>query len=283
MDATGSDFLTASNLIYGDVGANLDARNWSAIMSASDPAKAAKDGLAAMYSDPKYLVDNAANLITAGYTPEQADFTYKQMASRVGSTYDPNWAKGTQFEGLNTQAYLDQVKALGNDPKAYETFQNQQLNKWRSGDTAGSSNNNLVTGGSNLVTSGNSVVNQNTLSSGGGLAAGGGSAVTGGGLIWSADTFNNPLAMTPTRAPAGGTGLITGNMLTTPKAPTVKLAGETATAETAPTNTWKFGPDQTPGGSQIKSGIVTWTNPGTGQRVTYPAGTPSPGPGWVMG
>jgi len=230
---------------------------------------------------------------TKDYVSRLSDLQALASLSATADPRDPRaFANGdTQYDQAKylTEKYgvtgpitvgRDTILDLSKGRPNYEAGETGQV-RTTGGSTAGS--NNLVTGGSNLVTSGNSVVNRDTATTGGSLATGGGSAVAGGGLIWGADTFNSPLAMTPTRTPTDGSGLITANMLTTPKAPTIKLPGGTATAETAPTNTWNFGPDQTPGGSQIKSGIVTWTNPGTGQRVTYPAGAPSPGPGWVMG
>jgi hypothetical protein len=84
----------ASNVLYGDIGANTDARDWGKIMKAEDPYAAAREGLKNMYSDKNYLVANQAALDAQGYSVNQADHTYKQMVDRVGSTYDPNWKNG---------------------------------------------------------------------------------------------------------------------------------------------------------------------------------------------
>lgn len=89
MDATGADFLTASNVIYGDVGANLDTRDWGAIMASEDPLGSAKSGLATMYSDPAYREANTAHVVAQGYDPAQAYYTYGQMNDRVGANYTP--------------------------------------------------------------------------------------------------------------------------------------------------------------------------------------------------
>lgn len=89
MDATGVDFLTASNTLYGNIGANIDARDWGAIMSSSNPLAAATQATASMYSDPAYQQSNTANLITQGYDPAQAYYTYGQMNERVGANYTP--------------------------------------------------------------------------------------------------------------------------------------------------------------------------------------------------
>lgn len=45
MDATGVDFKTASNILYGSVGSNKDTRDWQQIMSSKDPLAAAKASL----------------------------------------------------------------------------------------------------------------------------------------------------------------------------------------------------------------------------------------------
>lgn len=89
MDATGADFLTASNVIYGDVGANLDTRDWGAIMASADPLGSAKTALATMYSDPAYREANTAHVVAQGYDPAQAYYTYGQMNDRVGANYTP--------------------------------------------------------------------------------------------------------------------------------------------------------------------------------------------------
>ena len=108
--------------LYGNIGANVDGRNWEAIMAAPDPLKAAEAGLKTMYSDKTYLAANTDSLLTKGYLPEQADLTYQQMAGRVGSKYDSNWSKGTKFEGkYDTVNYLKNASALkGNQLASYE-------------------------------------------------------------------------------------------------------------------------------------------------------------------
>jgi len=49
MDATGADFTTASNMLYGVVGSNKEMRNWEAIMKSEDPLTAARQATGAMY------------------------------------------------------------------------------------------------------------------------------------------------------------------------------------------------------------------------------------------
>lgn len=50
MQATGADFTTASNMLYGVVGSNKEMRNWDAIMKSDDPLTAARQATGAMYS-----------------------------------------------------------------------------------------------------------------------------------------------------------------------------------------------------------------------------------------
>lgn len=297
-----------SNALYGDVGANTDARDWDAIMKASNPLEAAKDALKVMYSDPEYLKANTEQLIGQGYVPEQADYTYRQMQDRVGSTYNPNWAAGSRFEGaIDTDGYLEKINSFGSDSQALEAYQNEQLAKWRGTGKVKSS-----TGLADMTNSANSVFNANAATNAGtfapvnsgntatapgsttgspttgtGLLTGSttgsttGSPTTGTGLISGADNLSGFRAMTP--AQTNSAGLITSSMLTSPKAPTIQLPDGPTTPQTAPAGSWNFGSPQPAGAPQVKSGIVTWTNPATGQRLTYPAGTPSPGAGWVMG
>jgi len=61
MDATGVDAGTASELLYGVVGANRDTRDWSSIMSASDPVAAASQATGAMYASPEATRDTLAS------------------------------------------------------------------------------------------------------------------------------------------------------------------------------------------------------------------------------
>ena len=233
----------ASNAMYGDVGANIDARDWTAIMAAKDPLKAAEDALKAMYNDKAYLAATTSHVLAQGYLPEQADYTFKQMATRVGSTYDPNWSKGTKFEGqYDTAAYLNNIKNLTGD--ALATYENSLWNKWGGNpklnaskgvvDAGTSANSTFVpvmtpgqiTGTSNTTpgattnagsaavtgggSSGTSTVTPGSTSSPGLIAAASsGSTPTTAGSIASATTQTAPTNLnTPTAS--GGAGLVTG-------------------------------------------------------------------------
>ena len=157
----------ASNVLYGDIGANLDTRDWGAIMKSADPYKAAQEGLKSMYSDPTYLVKNAENLLTKGYLPEQADYTYQQMQGRVGSTYNPNWTAGSQFAGkVDTAGYLAGVTKAGNNPVATEAINNSYWKKYGGNPTLTSGGSTVNTGSTNINT-GSTTGNINPVNTGG--------------------------------------------------------------------------------------------------------------------
>lgn len=101
--------LEASAALYGDVGANLDGRDWAAIMAAGNPMAAAQQALKDQWQDPDYLLRNADHLIGQGYSPIAVEFTYRQMAERLDFTYDPSWSAGTQYAWLG--ALTDQELA----------------------------------------------------------------------------------------------------------------------------------------------------------------------------
>jgi len=233
-----------SNALYGDVGANIDARNWTAIMASSNPLKAAEDALAAMYSDKAYLTANTQYVMNQGYLPEQADYTYQQMADRVGSTYTPTWVEGTKFEGvdpatkqpkMDTATYLKNVSSMAPDQLASYTA--TRWNQWggnpttkKSGviDTGTSASSvftpattaGQITGTSN-VTPG-AVIGTSNVTPGTSTVTPGSTGSTG--LITGATTANSTAAATPQTAPtqlntptaAGGTGLVTGANTLTP-------------------------------------------------------------------
>ena len=92
--------LEASRTLYGDVGANLDGRDWAAIMAASNPMASAQQALKDQWQDADYLLRNADHLIGQGYSPIAVEFTYRQMADRLDFTYDASWSAGTQYAWL---------------------------------------------------------------------------------------------------------------------------------------------------------------------------------------
>lgn len=135
----------ATAALYGNVGANLDNRNWDEIMASDNTIQAANDALAAMYSDPAYREENTANLVKAGYAPAQAYYTYNQMNDKVGATYVPT------LDEVN--AVNDYFQALG-VPDAKWSFDGGKLN------TSGSGGGSSINTGVNSSSAGGSQVNQ---------------------------------------------------------------------------------------------------------------------------
>ena len=254
----------ASNVLYGDIGANLDTRDWGAIMKSADPYKAAREGLKTMYSDPVYLVKNAENLLKQGYLPEQADITYKQMESRVGSTYKPTWTAGSQFAGkLDTQGYLTGIANAGNNPAAVNTFTNSYWAKYGGNPT--------LTSGGSVVNTGSTNINTGSTT---GLTPG---TTTGATTGTTTGTTTGGTTGTTTGGTTGTTtGTTTGGMLgttgsTTPAA-TTNTTGSTFAAvpnvATGSTPRTVYGPDGRPYASPeaaLAAGVATYT-------LTKPAG-----------
>lgn len=97
--------------LYGNIGANLDERNWSSILQSSNPLETAEAGLRGMYQDSSYLLRNTQHLVQSGYVAAQAEITYRQMYDRLGLTYQPDWLVGTAYENLG-QLSMGQLVAL---------------------------------------------------------------------------------------------------------------------------------------------------------------------------
>jgi len=135
----------ASSALYGNVGANLDTRNWDEILASDNTIQAANDALAAMYSDPTYREKNTANLAQQGYSPAQAYYTYNQMNDRVGANYVPT---------LNeVNAVNDYFQQLG-IPDVKWSFDGGKVN------TSGTAGGSSVNTGVNTLSAGGSQVNQ---------------------------------------------------------------------------------------------------------------------------
>ena len=89
--------MRAINSLYGNVGANLDERNWDALLQQADPLSASESALRAMYQDPGYLLRNAQYVVTLGYPDFAPEVTYRQMGQRLGYTYSTTWSQGTGY------------------------------------------------------------------------------------------------------------------------------------------------------------------------------------------
>ena len=131
MDATGIDFKTASEVLYGVVGSNTDTRNWNAILSGAtsgaDVITNARAATGAMYGGvTPQLVDGALHLVGGngtvlrGIDPKNTNRFQKELNTfGVGDT---NWGNtlATQFDAYRTSQTEAQAdfQYIINDPTA---------------------------------------------------------------------------------------------------------------------------------------------------------------------
>jgi len=95
--------------LYGNVGANLDGRNWTAIMQSSNPLEAAEAALLTQYQTSAYLLSNTQHLVQSGYVAAQGEITYRQLADRLGYTHNADWSDGTAYDYLGDLTYTQLV------------------------------------------------------------------------------------------------------------------------------------------------------------------------------
>jgi Ca2+-binding RTX toxin-like protein len=96
-EASPANVQRAIMSLYGNIGSNLDERNWAQILASADPLLASEQALASMLRDPAYLMRNANNLLQRGYTDSQVSYTYQQLAQRVDAPYSADWALSSDF------------------------------------------------------------------------------------------------------------------------------------------------------------------------------------------
>lgn len=115
-----STVVRAIKTLYGQIGAGLDERNWTAIQASSNPLAAAETALVTMYQSPDYLLRNAKHLLGVGYSANQIELTYRQIFTDLGVSYFPAWALNTSFQtatgltwdALSTAASADYQESL---------------------------------------------------------------------------------------------------------------------------------------------------------------------------
>lgn len=90
--------LRAVKTLYGQIGAGLDERDWTAIQASSNPLAAAETALVSMYQSADYLLRNAKHLLGVGYSANQIELTYRQIYTDLGVSYSPTWATNTSFQ-----------------------------------------------------------------------------------------------------------------------------------------------------------------------------------------
>jgi len=120
-----TNIIRAINSVWGNIGANRDDRDWTAIMASADPLAASEIALVEMYQNAAYLIRNANSLRTLGYSQNQIVYTYHQLADRLGFTYSADWALGTAFSETAFQSFNRLRNQAIND---YEEQQQQQQN-----------------------------------------------------------------------------------------------------------------------------------------------------------
>ena len=106
----------AMSTLYGHVGANVDARDWSAILQSPYALEAAEAALLAMYQSSAYLLANTQHLEQSGYVAAQAEITYRQLAERLGFTHQPSWSQGTAYDYLGPLSMAQLVALVPNTP-----------------------------------------------------------------------------------------------------------------------------------------------------------------------
>lgn len=91
----------ASATLYGNVGANLDERNWATLMTSADPLSAAEGALRTQSQDAGWLLRNAHYVMSIGYADYAPEITYRGMSQRLAYDYSPTWARGSRFESIS--------------------------------------------------------------------------------------------------------------------------------------------------------------------------------------
>jgi len=108
----------AISALYGNVGANIDERNWFAIMQSSDPLAAAENALSAQYQNKSYLLRNAEYIVSIGYQDFAPELTYRQLSKRLDYTYDNSWSDNTGFSQISqlSDASLESISYVYSAP-----------------------------------------------------------------------------------------------------------------------------------------------------------------------
>jgi hypothetical protein len=86
MKRTGVDFLTASELLYGVVGSNVERRDWAVIMAQGDPVTAARQATRALYGDTSTPQRTDARYLDESTTlARQGNFALTEERRRDGT------------------------------------------------------------------------------------------------------------------------------------------------------------------------------------------------------
>ena len=149
MDA-GVDSTTASELLYGVVGANTDTRDWDAIMASGDVVSAARQATAEMYSNPEATSETikraTSDLELAGTSQENEYSIYGSGSGQPSIVETENGYAIVAGNGL----------ALRGGYNSLEAAQKAGLNFGISADSGVSSGSTSNTSGSGTESSGSS-------------------------------------------------------------------------------------------------------------------------------
>jgi hypothetical protein len=104
MDATGADFQTASEMLYGVVGSNTDTRDWGAIMSSGNPVTAAAQATGQMYNNPASTAFNLNRSTTdinlLGSDPTKEALRYNNPTGQAGIVQTPEGFAVVSADGI---------------------------------------------------------------------------------------------------------------------------------------------------------------------------------------
>jgi hypothetical protein len=104
MDATGADFQTASEMLYGVVGSNTDTRDWGAIMSSGNPVTAAAQATGQMYNNPASTAFNLGRSTTdinlLGSDPTKEALKYNNPTGQAGIVQTPEGFALVSADGI---------------------------------------------------------------------------------------------------------------------------------------------------------------------------------------
>ena len=107
--------MKAAKLLYGYIGAGLDERDWSAILSSENALQAAETAFLEMYQDTGFLLRNANYLSSQGYSANQSIYTYRQLEKEVGFSLPQSWAEGTSYASAMSSNFSSLQSAAASD------------------------------------------------------------------------------------------------------------------------------------------------------------------------
>jgi hypothetical protein len=139
MAATGVDFNTAVQIVYGEVPKNgVDQRDWSAIMSSADPLASAQASTAAMYNSdtasltqyqPANVVASTANF---AFVSQSGGPSYVALTDSMGNVVSMDTSPAALAKDATDYGFdLSQLSAL--EAKLVAANVNYQQGAWING------------------------------------------------------------------------------------------------------------------------------------------------------